>query len=993
MSLLPLAGLYARVPRPVRHELHRGDLLLRLQASDVPLTVLCAPGGYGKTTVLAQFARSIPGRAIWLSAREEDADPQVLCERLCAAIRYVMPTLLLTRFEDAWARGRPPRVLSAALAADLALSTTNLNVMVDGADVLGAASGKWLGALVDDLPEGHRVFVTARSAVHLDGERRFAAATALILDARDLAFTEEDTAACLQGAGATGVGAAMHQLDGWPLAVNVAASGRDVHGSVRDMLRGVLESLPSDIHAGLPELAVLEVWTEQQALDLGLRLPAGWLGAVRQAGLPLTPIADSVRPHALLREQLEDRLRRDVERHAELHGRAGAHAEQRGEVWQALRHYQAARQPQEHQRLASDLARRYQERWEPHLTVQVLKTLPAALMTEPLSVTLGKALLDSGDVPGGSAVLRTLHAQGVRHPDIFYGLGALAARHGEDETLLSLAEEGLSYARDARAECRLLRLKATALLNLGRLEDAMRAAQSALTAARSERDLIELGAVLDIVQVIHKYRQEWVECEAALRAGLRIYEDTGMPSRAVMLQNNLADLLVRRGHFAEALHLVQGALPTAERERSVVQGLLCETLGEILGHQEQYGEAQVAFERALTVFERFDVSAFVTRVWPALVQMMLCSGAAAQVPSLTAQWALTGPVQPHAQQALQMCRGLTAFHAGNWQAAQSAFSGVTDSSVRVRAALLGAAASSRAGTLDRDEAQRTHAALSQAQPHQFWPHDAPVLKEVGEACEHLGVPAEWMSTLLTSWAARPADAAEPATPLLCAQTLGPFTVTVNGTSVHVPLSRSVELLVWLILHREGGTRGDIMNDLWDGSSEPRHVEYFKVAVRHLRAALASVPAVTFNPLPFEHGRYRLAPEFRVEADALLFSRGLEQPTVEGLQQLLDAYRGPFLPTSDAPWVEQRRTELLDQALAASSMLAQRLSDQPERAAAALERSLELDPLQEVTYVKLMDTLERVGEPALARRWYARYARMLADEWNREPDAALQSRYG
>ncbi|MBX8463554.1 BTAD domain-containing putative transcriptional regulator [Deinococcus sp. RIT780] len=991
MSLSPLTGLYARIPRPVRHELHRTGLIARLRDSDVPLIILCAPGGYGKTTLLAQFARSMPGQVVWLSVREEDADPQVLCERVGAGIRQVLPTLPLTQFDEMRVRGRPPGVMAAALATDLSLSTTNLNLMIDGADTLGPASGKWLGALVDDLPEGHRMFVSARSAQHLDAERRFAAATALILDARDLAFTENETAACLQGADAS-AGMVGQSLDGWPLAVNVAASGRDVQGSVRDVLRGVLESLPRDIQVGLPDLAVLEVWTEQQAVALDLRLPVGWLSAVRHAGLPLTPIADTVRPHALLRDLLEERLRADVQRHAELHGRAGGQAEQQGELWQALRHYQAARRPQEQQRLARELARRYQERWEPRLTVQVLGTLPDELMTAELSVMLGKALIDSGDVPGGSAVLRELHAAGIRHSDIFYGLGALAARSGEDETLLRLAEDGLTDAHDARAECRLLRLKATALFNLGHLDDAMTAAQSALMVARGERDTIELGAVLDIVQVIHKYRQEWTDCEAALRAGLRIYADAGMPSRAVMLQNNLADLLVRRGHFAEALNLIQEALPTAERERSVVQGLLLETTGEILGHQGQYAEAQRAFEQALAVFERFEVSAFVTRVWPSLVQTTLYGGDIPSARSLTAQWALTGPVQPHAQQALLMCRGLLAFHAQDWQAAMKACSGITDGNIRPRATLLSTAAAWRAGILNRDGAEVAYATLRAAQPHQFWPDDVAIMQDVAEACRQLGVPSEWVQPL-ASWSRCTPGHTEPVAPVLRVRTLGPVSVTVNAARVHVPLSRSVELLVWLALHRDGGTRGDIMNDLWDGSSEPRHIEYFKVAIRHLRAALASAPDVNFNPVPFEQGRYRLAPEFRVETDVLLFSSVMEQPTVEGLQQLIDAYQGPFLPASDAPWVDHHRTELLDRTLAAAAMLVKRLGDQPERAAAALERTLELDPLQEVTYVKLIELWEGVGEPAAARRCYARYARMLASEWNRLPEPALQARYG
>ncbi len=50
------------IPKKLRFELERARLLSQLEAaSDLQLTALIAPSGYGKTTLLAQFAR-IEGR-------------------------------------------------------------------------------------------------------------------------------------------------------------------------------------------------------------------------------------------------------------------------------------------------------------------------------------------------------------------------------------------------------------------------------------------------------------------------------------------------------------------------------------------------------------------------------------------------------------------------------------------------------------------------------------------------------------------------------------------------------------------------------------------------------------------------------------------------------------------------------------------------------------------------------------------------------------------
>src|SRR5262249_10817377 len=64
----------------------RADLLGRLVGADTPsLISVVAPAGYGKTTLLAQWARAKQPRVAWVSADRGDNDPTVLLAGLAAA--------------------------------------------------------------------------------------------------------------------------------------------------------------------------------------------------------------------------------------------------------------------------------------------------------------------------------------------------------------------------------------------------------------------------------------------------------------------------------------------------------------------------------------------------------------------------------------------------------------------------------------------------------------------------------------------------------------------------------------------------------------------------------------------------------------------------------------------------------------------------------------------------------------------------------------------
>src|SRR2546421_2646233 len=69
----------------------RTALVERLAAARVPVITAVAPPGYGKTTLLAQWAERTRSRVAWLSCDDADNDPVVLLSALAIALGRIGP--------------------------------------------------------------------------------------------------------------------------------------------------------------------------------------------------------------------------------------------------------------------------------------------------------------------------------------------------------------------------------------------------------------------------------------------------------------------------------------------------------------------------------------------------------------------------------------------------------------------------------------------------------------------------------------------------------------------------------------------------------------------------------------------------------------------------------------------------------------------------------------------------------------------------------------
>src|SRR5262245_40029045 len=155
-----------RIPL-VRHDmLARPRLVERLEeASNRVLVLVSAPPGFGKSTVLADWARRTAGPVAWLSLDTGDNDASRFWRYVVAALAQVHPGLEERAVAALQARTQPaPEILVGTVVNELAAHPLELALVLDDYHVIESpAVHDAIGFLLQHQPPGLRLVIASRS--------------------------------------------------------------------------------------------------------------------------------------------------------------------------------------------------------------------------------------------------------------------------------------------------------------------------------------------------------------------------------------------------------------------------------------------------------------------------------------------------------------------------------------------------------------------------------------------------------------------------------------------------------------------------------------------------------------------------------------------------------------------------------------------------------------------------------------------------------------
>ena len=220
--------------------MRRLALLDRLRkGGSFPVLSVVAPAGYGKTTLLAQWAERNGQAFAWVSLDERDNDPKVLLTYVAEALDAVEP--IDERVFDALASpgSSVPGSVVPRLGSALASMTSPVALVLDDVHVLhdpGCRAA--MPVLAGHVPDGSQLVLAGRDAPPLPIARLRAEGRVMEIGPGDLALTLAEAASLLREAGITlgqdDLTELHRRIEGWPAGLYLAALSLREGGSVRN---------------------------------------------------------------------------------------------------------------------------------------------------------------------------------------------------------------------------------------------------------------------------------------------------------------------------------------------------------------------------------------------------------------------------------------------------------------------------------------------------------------------------------------------------------------------------------------------------------------------------------------------------------------------------------------------------------------------------------------------------------------------------------------
>jgi len=435
---VPLLTTKLNVPPPRPNLVPRLRLVERLDDGlrlGRRLVLISAPAGFGKTTLLSQWAhgrgRSHTGPYVaWLSLDEGDNDPTRFWSYVIAALQTIpglgragvgeaaRAALHSPGFVDANA-SPPIEALLTGLINEIAAVPAPCALVLDDFHVITDRSvNDAFTFFLDNMPPHMQVLLASRSDPPWSLARRRASGEIAELRADDLRFTPIEVAAFLNqvmglGLSAQGVAALDGRTEGWIAGLQMAALSmrerKDASGFIAAfagthrfildyLVEEVLDQHPPDLQEFLLGTSILERMTSSlcdavmaradgSALSEATLSPGSQaiLIQLEQANLFLVPLDDQrrwYRYHHLFADLLRSRLEQtQPDRVPTLHRRAGEWYEQNGLITEAVSHMLAAGDVEQVARLVEGNALAMMDRGELRTLAEWLDILPDEVMS------------------------------------------------------------------------------------------------------------------------------------------------------------------------------------------------------------------------------------------------------------------------------------------------------------------------------------------------------------------------------------------------------------------------------------------------------------------------------------------------------------------------------------------------------------------------------------------------------------------------------------
>lgn len=564
-------------PRPAPELLYRERLIERLRTNvSLPVTLVAANAGSGKTTLVADFLRQQERPYVWYQLDHTDSDPAAFLGYLAHGIQQRVSDFGETIFAYLQARElaqEPERAADVLLNEILERVEQQLIVVLDDYHHLGTDTPVHavVDRLITYLPDVVHVIIISRDVPPLTLARLRSQESLAIIDRNDLLFTPEETQELFRKV--FGLALTPEQLreygertHGWITALQLVrqvaqrqAPGGDgaadplgvLHQSERDIFEYFAEEVfsaePPDVQHYLMRLALLDrIEADTCARLYPEVISAAILPELVRRNVFLTVASDArgeeYRLHPLFQSFLRRRLRTEIGLTgvAAEHVRCAEHFLERASWDQAVRHLLEA----ENFDRAGEVIAAHGAEWIASGNLASLVSLAEALP---------------------AAVLEA-------HPRAMAHRAEVARLRGEFDTAQSLFRRAAAALRskgDDEGEADALHSLATIARRQGDHDAAFKYLDRAIELTNPDSAVpTKCGNTRGLCYVS---LGEWTAAEREFRIALQSAEERNDEHHIRLITHNLGLPAMMRGDFGEALHWLRRMLRTDSHEAPIPQ--------------------------------------------------------------------------------------------------------------------------------------------------------------------------------------------------------------------------------------------------------------------------------------------------------------------------------------------------------------------------------------------------------------------------------------
>jgi len=629
----PILATKLYIPPSRRRVVVRPRLVERLTeglAAGNKLTLVSAPAGFGKTTLVGEWVAGCGRPAAWLSLDEGDSDPNRFLTYLIAALQTVAPGIgegVLTVLQSP--QPPPPESTLTALLNDITTIPSDVVLVLDDYHVLDAKPvDDALTFLVEHLPPQMHLVIATREDPALPLARLRARGQLTELRAADLRFTPSEAAGFLHEVmdldlSTDEIAALDARTEGWIAGLQLAAislQGRaDVAGFIASfagshhfvldyLVEEVLQRQPDPVQTFLLRTSILDRLCGplcDAVLHGDAALPPTASGQeileyLEHANLFLVPLDNErrwYRYHHLFAGLLRQRLQQSATSSAgdegmgvaELHSRASHWFEDHGLDIEAFQHAGAANDVERAERLIDEKGLLLHFRG----VVAVrdwLEALPTTELDAKPSLRVRSALLSltAGQATGVEEKLQAAEdaLQGAELDDqtrdligqIAAARATLAGVSNEPDAVITQARRALEYLHpdSLSSRCRANWTAGMAYLARGDRDAAGRAFTEALSLAQASGSIVDITLAATCLGELQELENQLHPAAETYR---RVLELVGDQPRPVDYRTylGLARILYEWNHLdAAEQHAQQGLRLARHYDREIDRFVLSE---------------------------------------------------------------------------------------------------------------------------------------------------------------------------------------------------------------------------------------------------------------------------------------------------------------------------------------------------------------------------------------------------------------------------------